>query len=598
MIDHVFRACRFRLAVLLFSLLGTSVWAFDGQLHLTRKDTPLRDSLSQASLVMTAMRDGVTAPLDILAAAQADYGNLVTLLYDRGYFGPVVRILVDGREASTIPPLSKIRTVRKVGILIETGPPFRLGTAQIAPLAPTTVLPEGFAPGQPANVGVISEAAKRGIDGWRDLSFAKARVAQQTITANHAKARLNVNMYLETGPAVTFGRVPVPNPSAVRTDRIRRIAGIPRGKPYDPVELERAAKRLRRTGAFSAVTLREAEELGPGDTLDIELDLADAKPRRFGVGAEVESVEGLTLSGYWLHRNLLGGAERLRFDMEFAGLGGETEGVDTTLRLNFIRPATFDSDTDLYALAELEQLDEPLYFSEQVNVEVGINHYYSERLEASIGLAYRFSDVRDQLGSRTFSHLAIPMEATLDKRDDELDATRGLYLSFEGLPYLGLNGSQSGLRAYLDARSYRRLGDSDIVLAGRLQFGTIIGSSIAGTPSDLLFLSGGSGTVRGQSYQSLSIRTGLAETGGRSFLGLSGEMRFPVTDKFGGVAFYDIGYIGRNSFPDDSGGWHSGAGVGVRYDTPFGPIRFDVAVPVTGPDTSGFEFYIGIGQAF
>ncbi|WP_299844586.1 autotransporter assembly complex family protein [uncultured Roseovarius sp.] len=577
---------------------GMPVWSFDAQLHLTQKNDDLRESLSQSSLVLTAKREEITAPLDILSAAQADYGHLVSELYARGYFGPVVKILVDGREAATIPPLAQLKSVKRVMILIKTGPAFKLGQAQITPVSPDTVVPEGFAPGQPARTGVIADAAGAGIDGWRDLSYAKARVVQQSITANHAKAQLNVSMLLDPGPAVTFGQINVPNNSKVRKDRIRRIAGIPRGKPFDPLELERAAKRLRRTGAFSSVTLREAETLGAGDTMDIELDLVDAKPRRFGFGAEVESTEGVTLSGFWMHRNLFGGAERLRIEAEFAGLGGDTEGVDTSLSISLTRPSTFDSDTDLYALIEVEQLDEELFFSDQVTVGAGINHYYSEELEAQIGLAYRYSDVSDELGNRTFTHLTLPLSATWDKRDDELDATEGFYLAFEGLPYYGLDGSESGARAYGDARGYWTLGDSKVVLATRVQLGTIIGSSLAGTPSDLLFLSGGSGTVRGQSFQSLSVLTGTARTGGRSFVGLAGEARFPLVGNFSGVAFYDIGYVGRNSFPDDTGDWHSGAGLGARYKTAFGPVRFDVAVPVTGPDTSGFEFYIGIGQAF
>ncbi|MEO3414121.1 autotransporter assembly complex family protein [Roseovarius sp. CAU 1744] len=576
----------------------STAWCFEAGLQLTRQDEALRDRLTQSSLVMTAMREEVTAPLDILAAAQADYGNLVSNLYAQGYFGPVIKILVDGREAAEIPPLAQLRSVRRVMILIETGPPFRLGTARIGPLDPDTKLPEGFAPGQPANVGVIADAAEAGIDAWRARSFAKARVVREDITADHARARLNVDLALDPGRSATFGKVNVPGPSDVREDRIRRIAGIPRGKLFDPVEVERAANRLRRTGAFSAVTVREADQLNPDGTLDIDLDVVDAKPRRFGFGAEIESIEGLTLSGFWMHRNLFGGAERFRVEAEIAGLGGDTEGVDSTLRIGLTRPSTFDSDTDLYALIELEQLDEELFNSEQITVGAGISHYYSEELEGRIGLAYRFSDARDQFGSRTFTHLTVPIELTWDKRDNELDPTEGFYLSAEALPYYGLDGSESGARGYLDARGYRSLGNSEIVLATRLQFGSIIGSSLAGTPPDLLFLSGGSGTVRGQSYQSLSILTGTVRTGGRSFIGLAGEARFPVSGKIGGVVFYDVGYIGRNSFPDGTGDWHSGAGVGARYKTAFGPIRFDVAVPVTGPDTSGFEFYIGIGQAF
>ncbi len=599
MIDRLLRFDRlFWGLCLVVALSFDPARAFEATLQLTREEDGLRDRLAQQSLVMTAKREEVKEPLDILAAAQADYGNLVSALYGQGYFGPVIKILVDGREASEISPLARMKSVGQVLILIETGPPFRLGQARVGPVSPDTEVPEDFARGKPARLGAITGAAEAGIAGWRTLSFAKARVSEQSITANHAKAELNVILKIDPGPATTFGQVTIDKESRVRPDRIRRIAGIPRGKPFDPVELERAATRLRRTGAFNSVNIEEAEELGPGDTLDIDLQLVDAKPRRFGFGAEIESVEGVTLSGYWMHRNLFGGAERFRIEAEVAGLGGDTDGIDTSLSISLTRPSTFDSDTDLYALFEIEQLDEDLFNSDQISVGAGISHYYSEELEGRIGLGYRYSDVSDDFGNRTFTHLTVPLSATWDKRDNELDATEGFYLAIEGLPFFGLDGDESGARAYVDARGYRTLGDSEIVLAGRLQFGSILGSSLAGTPPDLLFLSGGSGTVRGQSFQSLFVTTGIVRTGGRSFMGFAGEARFPVTDKLGGVAFYDIGFIGRNSTPDDTGAWHSGAGVGVRYKTAFGPIRFDVAVPVTGRDTSGFEFYIGIGQAF
>ena len=599
MFDRVVCLVRLGLGLMLAVVVSMgSAQAFEATVQLTRKDEALRNNLDQISLVMTAKREDFSTPQDILAAAQADYGNLVSALYARGYFGPVIKILVDGREASEISPLAQLPSIKTVLVLIETGPEFRLGRARVAPVSPDTELPEGFAPGEPARLGDIRDATQAGIDGWRALSYAKADVSKQSITANHARAELNVDVRLDPGPAVTFGQVNVVQDSNVRQDRIRRIAGIPRGKPFDPVELERASTRLRRTGAFRSVTLREAENLGPGDTLDIDLDLVDAKPRRFGFGAEIESVEGLTVSGFWLHRNLFGGAERFRIEGEIAGIGGDTDGVDTSLAISLTRPSTFDSDTDLFFRLGVEQLDEDLFNSNQFNAVAGISHYYSEELEGRIGIGIRYSDVEDDFGNRDFTHLIVPLSATWDKRDDELDPSEGFFLGIEGLPFFSVDGGDSGARAYVDARGYQSLGDSDVVLAGRLQFGSIVGSSLVGTPPDLLFLSGGSGTVRGQSFQSLFVTTGIARSGGRSFVGFAGEARFPITRSFQGVAFYDIGFIGRNSVPDDAGEWHSGAGLGVRYKTAFGPIRFDVAVPVSGPDTSGFEFYIGIGQAF
>jgi translocation and assembly module TamA len=196
--------------------------------------------------------------------------------------------------------------------------------------------------------------------------------------------------------------------------------------------------------------------------------------------------------------------------------------------------------------------------------------------------------------------ITLPAAGTWDFRDDELNATSGSYVSARVTPFAGIGSTASGLRAELDARSYRALGgDGDVVLAGRLQLGAVFGPSLAQTRSDYLFFSGGGGTVRGQPYQSLNIDLGAGtEVGGRSFLGLSGEIRIPISGPIGAVAFVDAGYIGAESFVDGSGDWHSGAGLGLRYQTGLGPIRLDVAAPVSGRTGDGVQLYIGIGQAF
>jgi len=66
------------------------------------------------------------------------------------------------------------------------------------------------------------------------------------------------------------------------------------------------------------------------------------------------------------------------------------------------------------------------------------------------------------------------------------------------------------------------------------------------------------------------------------------------------AAFYDAGYVGAEEGYDGSGNWASGAGLGLRYDTGFGPVRVDVATPVAGgpDDADAVQIYIGIGQAF
>ncbi|OYX25474.1 MAG: hypothetical protein B7Z10_06230 [Rhodobacterales bacterium 32-66-7] len=86
--------------------------------------------------------------------------------------------------------------------------------------------------------------------------------------------------------------------------------------------------------------------------------------------------------------------------------------------------------------------------------------------------------------------------------------------------------------------------------------------------------------------------------GGRYFLGASVELRADITERIGLVGFVDAGSVGLDGFLDGFNDPHAGAGLGVRYDTGLGPLRLDVAAPVSGDTGDGVQIYIGLGQAF
>jgi len=231
-------------------------------------------------------------------------------------------------------------------------------------------------------------------------------------------------------------------------------------------------------------------------------------------------------------------------------------------------------------------------------VELGVQTILSDAVAHDVAVSLVREWVKDDLGQRTYSLLTMPTSFSWDLRDDPLDPTNGMFLHLESEPFYDFTSAQLGARNLAELRGYRTLGgDLGAVVAGRLKLGSVFGASILETPPDMLFLSGGSDTVRGHGYQSLSITSGANQTGGRSFLGASGELRMPVTGVVDAVAFYDIGYVGENSWIDGTGGIHSGAGFGLRYSTGFGPLRLDLAAPVTGGD-GGLQVYLGVGQAF
>ena len=119
-------------------------------------------------------------------------------------------------------------------------------------------------------------------------------------------------------------------------------------------------------------------------------------------------------------------------------------------------------------------------------------------------------------------------------------------------------------------------------------------------PPDQRFYGGGSGTIRGFKYQSVGHRC-FADgnpVGGAAIGTGTVESRQRLLGDFGAAVFTDGGQVSPDNLPF-SGTVRIGAGVGLRYYTPIGPIRLDVALPLNRPPGGDkFEFYIGLGQSF
>ncbi len=590
------------LAGLMGSTIAGGAWALDALVfQVVGNDPDITETLKGSSLLAEIAADPERPDSELFGAAQAEYGRLVGAMYALGRYSPVVNITLDGREAATIAPLNAPDTIRRIVVRVDPGPQFRFSQAQIAPIVRDTELPDGFAVGEPAESGLIQGAVTAGIDRWRDVGFAKADVRDQRIIADHPNATLSAQVALNPGPRLRFGPLTVKGQQRMSERRIEKIAGLPEGEIFSPKELEDSANRLRRTGIFSSVTLIEGEPRG--DTLPIDATVVEQLTRRYSIGAEISSTEGASLTGYWMHRNLLGGGENLRVDAGIENIGAQNSGRDYNLGFVLGRPATITPDTTASINASVERLDEEDYTSDGFTFGIGFSHIVSEELTANIGLQYTYTDVTDDSGDYVFETIALPFGAIWDSRDDDLDATEGYFLNAVATPWAGLGGTESGGQLKFDARGYYSFGEPRrLTLAGRVQGGQVFGPDPLDTPRDYLFYSGGGGTVRGQPYQSLGIYPDPTDPdfkiGGTAFLAASVEARVMVTKNIGIVGFFDAGSVGVDDFTDTGEDFHSGAGFGLRYDTGVGPIRFDVAAPVSGDTGEGVQIYVGIGQAF
>jgi translocation and assembly module TamA len=593
------------LAVALAGLASLPAAALDRLDVVVRgSEDDLEATVNAASQLRSLEAQGQADPQDLIAAARSDYGRILAALYARGHYSVVVRILVDGREAASIPALEVPAAISVILIEVDPGPPFAFGQARIAPLAQGTVLPDGFRAGEPAESGRVTDAVAVSLRAWRDAGHAKVAVANESVVADHARQVLEVDVGLDPGPRLRFGPLAVEGQERMRERRIRKIAGLPEGESFSETELRRAETRLRRTGIFSSVSLVEDDQVTAPDLLGITAKVVEQKPRRYSFGAEIASIDGISLTGSWLHRNLLGGGERFRVEGGVTNIGSSESGVDYGFGITLDRPATLTPDTTAGLLLRFDHVDDVDDQSDTVEFGLAFSHIFSEQLTARAGLTYSYQRGTDPAGDYEFRNLAVPLGITWDRRDVATDARRGFYLDASVRPFLGFDTTGSGVQAVVDGRLYRSIGGNGrFVVALRAQGGAVYGPDILDTPRDLLFFSGGGGTVRGQPYRSLgvSVSRGLGpqfQIGGQFFAAGSLELRAMVTENIGVVGFIDAGSVGLDSAFGSLSNSHAGAGIGLRYKTGIGPIRLDVATPVSGDTGDGVQFYIGLGQAF
>ena len=154
-----------------------------------------------------------------------------------------------------------------------------------------------------------------------------------------------------------------------------------------------------------------------------------------------------------------------------------------------------------------------------------------------------------------------------------------------------------------------------VVLANRLRYASIDApeSSDPSETNDVVpyfkrYFLGGSTSLRGWGrYQVAPLTEGGSPTGGLSVVEASSEVRFRLTDKLSAVAFVDMGGVGSAPWTPTDDGLRADVGPGLRYQTPIGPVRFDVGfqlTPIDGlvvngePESRHWRAHISIGQAF
>ncbi|WP_297322664.1 autotransporter assembly complex family protein [uncultured Bartonella sp.] len=556
----------------------------------------------------------------LLAKARGDYRKILAALYAEGYYGGTISILVNGAEAANIRPDAELPDQSEVEIAIDTGPEYHFDVANIFELAPHTddrkdkvPLPKdsGYAAGDIAKSGSVFKAEQLAVEGWRQQGYAKAAVTKREVVADHATRTVDANIEVNPGRQAHYGALTVTNVSdKPRMDSpfVAWMTGLQQGQEYDPDDIAKANKRLARLDVFRTANVKEADKIEPDGALPLNLVVQERPPHRFGAGGSYSTIDGAGLEAYWMQRNLFGHAERLRFDAKISGIGGNQDdsynpkNFSYLVGSTFTRPGVITPDTDFVASlkGQREVLDN--YTTTGITGQLGLTQIFSDELSGRLYFnAAQTKSEDDYFGNRDFTPVGFLGGLLYDSRDNKSNPKHGLYGEAVVEPIYEIHYGNFIGKTTLEGRSYFTLDAKErYVIATRAKLGSITGPQAREIPSDMLFFAGGGGSVRGYGYRNIGIRTNTGDTiGGRSLVEGSAELRTMITDTIGLVGFVDAGVVGEDTYPDFSENTKVGVGIGLRYMTGLGPLRFDVATPLDGavgdPDLG---FYIGIGQAF
>ena len=569
-------------------------------------DDDLTEAIETSALLKQDEGEAVSGDLGLVIKARDDRDRILAALYENARYGGVVAVTVAGQDLDSLPPVPEFPSTDPVPVEIRVtpGPVFTFGDIVFSGDAEgRNPASYDLVPGKRADSTIIIKAGEKVVADLKTESRPLARLTERNAVADHETNTVDVVIAAEGGPVAPVGDVGVTGTKTVNPEFVEMYSRLNGGQPYSPEALTKASDRLRQLGVFSSVTIREADALAPDGSLPLTIEVSEGKHRYFGVGAQVSNTDGLGLQGYWGHRNLFGEAESLRVEgaVNRIGESGGLDELDYSAGILFAKPGAFGPASTFNASLKAAILDPDAYDAITVTGAASASFELSDYDTVTGGGEVMWADIDDAFGKNKYLTVSTPFEYVRDTRDNKLNPTEGYRALINAKPSYETYGSTffSSFESSLSA--YQGLGAEDrVVLAGRLGAGSIIGGdTLADIPATRRFFLGGGGSVRGYGYQEISPRNEDRELlGGRSYVTASAEVRVGITETIGIVPFIDAGTVSRDEIPDFDD-IRAGAGVGLRYLTPFGPIRLDVAVPLNKyRDGTSFGIYGGIGQAF
>ena len=441
--------------------------------------------------------------------------------------------------------------------------------------------------------GVISEILANN-------GYPKSEIDGEALV-NRREKWARAEFIVDPGLVYYFGSISISGNETVKSYIVEREKDFKKGEIYSLKKINETQANIFQLGLFRSVVLDPVFE-DKDQIANIEIVVKERKHGSVKIGGGFGTEDKLRGQVIWTQRNFFGGGRRLEVAGKFSFI---TQRVETSL----IQPYIAGKNSELSGTLNFQRDDVPSFkgrsFLSTLRMQKSFKDYYS----AFGSLNLQFSNIEDS-ATRTPQERSeenvfltfINMGLERDTTDSLLNPTRGTVIS-TGLEssFTALASDVNYLKGTIELRGYKKL--RRIVFAKKFTIGVIQPFGDTGTfdvPIFKRFFAGGSTSMRGFPFQKLGpLDNNNDPLGGNSLLVGSFELRYPLYGDFGGVTFFDYGNVYTREWDFQLGDIKYAPGVGLRYDTIIGPIRFDVGYALNPePGIRRVQFFISIGQAF
>ena len=454
-----------------------------------------------------------------------------------------------------------------------------------------------FSSDSPATGKAILDIDSSLIKALRARAFAFAKIVSKTVQADRSARRIDIVLVVQTGPIVRFGPTQVVGNSKVKLPVFTANQRWKEGDLYSPKLLEETESSLQRSGLFQSVQVEEGRELGAGWDLPTTVTVAEGKPRTIGVGLNYTTTYGGGISADWEHRNLHGLGRKLSAD---AQLWQKMR----TASLTYTIPAFGRCEQSLIWILEYDHQRYLPFSSSSYKLSPLLDQKLTPRTDFIYGLCFERLESSGIIGHQLYHLVKIPAQLQWSNANSPLDPTNGFSLNVHLTPSYQVRDPHYRYLIHASSLSgYRSIAEERVTFAARIGIGNIVGAGKNTIPLPDRFFGGSQNSLRGYKTGSVSPLDKDKDDepiGGKSIFTGTLEIR-TRTKGLGWVAFCDVGNVFKETIPNLG---HrqilQSLGVGLRYSTPIGPLRLDIAFPLQrrhGIDPV-CQIYFSIGQAF